>query len=258
MRCRSGRLMIPFMQNELSNAAQSWGSATWARVFAVVYDPSLWVGERAGLRAQRKELLSRARGCTLEIGSGTGLNLPYYPDDIDELVLAEPDASMRCRLEKRVRRSGRRARLLDSPAEQLPFADGSVDTLVSTLVLCTVDAPDLVLREVVRVLRPDGQLLFIEHVRSDSPALARWQDRLAAPWRRFARGCHCNRATTELMVSFGLRLDGVVEASWHAMPPIIRPLVIARAQMKASMADIGSPLVSPGAHCESRGRCVNG
>ncbi|MEO5901956.1 MAG: class I SAM-dependent methyltransferase [Ilumatobacteraceae bacterium] len=240
------------MQNELSSATQSWGSAIWARVFAGVYDPVLWVGERAGLRAQREELISRARGFTLEIGGGTGLNLPYYPDSIGELVLAEPDASMRRRLERRLRRSGRPAQLLDSPAEQLPFAAGSVDTVVSTFVLCTVDAPDEVLREVIRVLRPDGQLLFIEHVRSDSPTLARWQDRLVTPWRCFARGCRCNRATAELMVSFGLRLDAVVETSWHAMPPIVRPLVIGRARMRADVTDAGSLVVDHDTHCRSK------
>ena len=93
-----------------------------------------------------------ARGRTVEIGSGTGLNLPYYPDDLDELVLTEPDAAMRCRLGADAapqRPSGTR---LDARAERLPFADGSVDTVVSTFVLCTVDAPDLALREIVRVL----------------------------------------------------------------------------------------------------------
>jgi SAM-dependent methyltransferase len=199
------------------------------RIARVLYDPFLWVGERAGLRAHRKELLSRARGCTVEIGGGTGLNLPYYPDDLDELVLIEPDAAMRSRLEKRLGRSGRRARLVDAGAERLPFADGSVDTVVSTLVLCTVEAPDLALREIARVLRPDGQLLFIEHVRSESPTLAYWQDRLAAPWRRFAQGCRCNRATAELIVTCGLELEHVSQASWHAMPPIVRPLIAGQA-----------------------------
>ena len=121
----------------------SQGSSAWARTFAVLYDPFVWVSERAGLRARRNELLSGARGCTLEIGSGTGLNLPHYPDDLDELVLAEPDPAMRSRLEDRLRRSGRRARLVDAPAERLPFADGSVDTVVSTFVLCTVADPIL-------------------------------------------------------------------------------------------------------------------
>jgi len=202
------------------------GDSAWARAFALLYDPFVWLGERAGLRAHRRRLLIRARGRTLEIGSGTGLNLPHYPDDLTELVLAEPDAAMRARLEKRLRRSGSRARLIDAPAERLPFPDGSVDTVVSTLVLCTLDAPDVALREIGRVLRPGGQLLFLEHVRSESPTLARWQDRLARPWRRFARGCRCNRATAELIVSCGLRLDHTREGSWRGMPPIVRPLVV--------------------------------
>lgn len=246
------------MDNEPSHLPQSWTSATWARIFAVIYDPFLWVGERAGVRAQRTELLSRARGLTVEIGSGTGLNLPSYPDDIEELVLSEPDALMRSRLENRLRASGRRARLLDAPAEQLPFADGSVDTVVSTFVLCTVDAPDLALREVVRVLRPDGQLLFIEHVRSDSPTLARWQDRLAGPWHRFARGCRCHRATAELIVSCGLQLEVVEEASWRAMPPIVRPLVIGWASLGASVGNTGSDRVRSGGTREPEGRGVDG
>jgi SAM-dependent methyltransferase len=141
---------------------------------------------------------------------------------------------MRCRLDKRLSDSGRRVRLVDAPAERLPFADRSVDTVVSTFVLCTVDAPELALQEIVRVLRPDGQLLFLEHVRSDSPRLASWQDRLAEPWRRFARGCRCNRATAELIVTGGLTLDDLREGSWPAMPPIVRPLLAGRALIGTS------------------------
>jgi ubiquinone/menaquinone biosynthesis C-methylase UbiE len=197
-------------------------------VFAAIYEPSLWMGERAGMRRRRRELLSQARGQTLEIGSGTGLNLVHYPDDLDGLVLAEPDPSMRKRLQTAVRRSERMVDVIDARAERLPFADASVDTVVSTLVLCTVDAPDIALREIGRVLRPDGQLLFVEHVRSESPLLARWQDRLARPWQRFAEGCRCNRATLELIQACGFRVDAH-PAVWRAMLPIIRPLVIGRA-----------------------------
>jgi SAM-dependent methyltransferase len=217
------------MENTMTRGAPPAGSAAWARAFAVLYDPFVWAGEKAGMRARRRVLLSRARGCTLEIGSGTGLNLAHYPDSLDELVLAEPDATMRARLERRLDRSDRPARLIDAPAERLPFPDGSVDTVVSTLVLCTVDAPDLALREIARVLRRDGQLLFIEHVRADSPRLARRQDRLAGPWRRFARGCRCNRATAQLIEACGLELEPVGTASWSAMPGIVRPLIIGRA-----------------------------
>jgi ubiquinone/menaquinone biosynthesis C-methylase UbiE len=205
---------------------------TWARSFAALYDPVLWLGERAGLRAHRAELLGHARGRTLEIGAGTGLNLPHYPDDLDELILTEPDAAMRRRLATRL--THRQARLVDAPAERLPFADESIDTVVSTFVLCTVDAPDLAVREIARVLRPDGQLLFIEHVRADSPTLASWQDRLVTPWRHFARGCRCNRATAELMVACGLEFQAIREARWRAMPPIMRPLIIGRAQRRSS------------------------
>jgi ubiquinone/menaquinone biosynthesis C-methylase UbiE len=204
-------------------------SRAWARAFAAMYDPFLWIGERAGMRRHRHDLLAQARGRTLEIGSGTGLNFVHYPDDLDGLVLAEPDPSMRRRLQSAVCRSERRAQVIDAGAEQLPFGDATIDTVVSTLVLCTVASPDAALREISRVLRPDGQLLFIEHVRSESPPLARWQDLLAGPWQRVAEGCRCNRATLELMDARGFRVDAV-PAAWRAMPPIIRPLVVGRAR----------------------------
>src|SRR6478609_4233480 len=79
----------------------------WSRVFATVYDPLLWMGERVVMRGHRRELLRHARGRTVELGSGTGLNLPHYPDDLDELILTEPDAAMRARLQRRLDRSGR-------------------------------------------------------------------------------------------------------------------------------------------------------
>jgi SAM-dependent methyltransferase len=248
MRSSRGVRMVNFVDQDDTQADTSKRSTAWAGAFAILYDPFVWVGERAGLRAQRKELLSRARGYTLEIGSGTGLNLPHYPDDLDELILIEPGAAMRSRLGNRLRRSGRRARVADASAERLPFADNSVDTVVSTFVLCTVEAPDLALREVARVLRPDGQLLFIEHVRSESPTLAYCQERLATPWCRFAQGCRCNRATAELIAACGFNLESLSRATWHGMPPIVRPLIAGRATTRrpprhepgAGVPEIGS------------------
>jgi ubiquinone/menaquinone biosynthesis C-methylase UbiE len=215
---------------DVKAAPPSPAPGLWTRTFAVIYDPFLWTGERVGMRARRRELLGHARGRTVELGSGTGLNLAHYPDDLDELILTEPDAAMAARLQRKLRRSGRSVRVLGAPAERLPFDDGSVDTVVSTLVLCTVDSPDLALREIARVLRPDGQLLFIEHVRSESPRLAAWQDRLAGPWQRFAEGCRCNRATVELITACDLEVHQLREGSWRGMPAIVRPLVIGRAQ----------------------------
>src|SRR4051794_2921975 len=114
MRSRARSRMIVFVLNDIRDATPSPGSTAWARAFAVAYEPFLWAGEHAGVRALRRELLGPARGCTVEMGSGTGLNLPYYPDDLDELVLAEPDHLMRLRLEQRLRQSGRlRTRIAD-------------------------------------------------------------------------------------------------------------------------------------------------
>jgi SAM-dependent methyltransferase len=259
MRSNPGFRMVAVVETDVIYIKPSQGSGAWGRTFARLYDPVLWVGERAGLRAHRQELLSRARGCTVEIGSGTGLNLAHYPEDLDELVLIEPDPAMRSRLEKKLSRRGRPARLVDAPAERLPFADASVDTVVSTFVLCTVDAPDVALREIARVLRPDGQLLFLEHVRSESPTLARWQDRLAGPWRRFAQGCRCNRATAQLISACGLKLDYVREASWHAMPTIVRPLIAGRAQKtEPATARTGSVVVNRPCPATTRGLFADG
>src|ERR1700752_750767 len=164
-------------------------SAAWLRIFALLYDPFLWLGEIAGMRNRRSALLGDARGRVVEIGAGTGLNVAHYPEGIAELVLTEPDAAMRRRLTHRRQKHGRIGRIVDPPARRLPLADASVDTVVSTLVLCTVDDPEGTLREIARVLRPDGQLLFIEHVRAGSRFLAACQDNLLQAWRRFAGGC---------------------------------------------------------------------
>lgn len=203
-------------------------SRAWLRILALVYDPFLWLGEIAGLRRRRSALLSNARGQVVEIGAGTGLNAALYPDGIAGLVLSEPDAAMRQRLARRLQRNGRCAQIIDAPAERLPLADASVDTVVSTLVLCTVPNPEGTLREIARVLRPDGQLLFIEHVRAKSRFLAACQDYLLQPWRGFAGGCCCNRATVELMRACGFAIvaDDFV---WRGMPAIVHPLVVGRA-----------------------------
>ena len=176
----------------------------------------------------RSALLGGARGRVVEIGAGTGLNIAHYPDGIGELVLIEPEPAMRLRLARRLQRHAHVARILDAPAERLPLSDASVDTVVSTLVLCTVDDPERVLREIARVLRPDGQLLFIEHVRASSRFLAACQDNLLQPWRRFAAGCRCNRRTVELMRACGFAV-AAEDAVWRGMPPIVRPLMVGRA-----------------------------
>jgi ubiquinone/menaquinone biosynthesis C-methylase UbiE len=188
----------------------------YSRIFAAGYDLAFARGEHAGMADHRRALLAAASGRVLEIGAGTGLNLPHYPDGI-ELVLTEPEAPMARRLE---RRGGT---VIPASAEALPFEDASFDTAVSTLVLCTVPDPERAVAELARVLKPGGRLLFIEHVRGEG-RLARWQDRLERPWRRIGNGCHANRDTLALLRG---RFD--VQArreTWHRMPRLIRPLVV--------------------------------
>ena len=205
-------------------------SRAWLRIFALAYDPFLWLGESVGLRSRRRALLSNARGRVVEIGAGTGLNAAHYPDGLADLVLTEPDAAMRGKLARSLRRHGREARIVDAPAECLPLADASVDTVVSTLVLCTVPNPERTLSEIARVLRPGGQLLFIEHVRAKSRFLAACQDYLFAPWRRFAAGCCCNRPTVELMHACGFAVEAD-DFVWRGMPAIVHPLVVGSASV---------------------------
>ena len=203
-------------------------SAAWLRVMALVYDPFVWLGELAGMRRRRRTVVSGARGRVVEIGAGTGLNIAHYPDDIDDLVLMEPEPAMRRKLARRLRRHAVAGRIVDAPAECLPLSDESVDTVVSTLVLCTVTDPERALREIARVLRPGGQVLFVEHVRANSRLLAVWQDYLFRPWRAFAGGCCCNRPTGELMRACGFAVTAD-EALWRGMPRIVHPLLIGRA-----------------------------
>jgi ubiquinone/menaquinone biosynthesis C-methylase UbiE len=204
-------------------------SKVWESTFSAIYDPLLWVGERAGMAQRRAALLGQARGRVLELGAGTGLNLPYYPDHLEELVLTEPSPPMVARLERRAKQSETATSVMAAEAEQLPFEDDRFDTVVSTLVLCTVDEPQRAIDEIARVLRPGGKLLFLEHVRAETPRLARWQDRLHRPWHAFAAGCNANRATVDMLRESPLRVEAVENDRWSWMPALVHPLAIGTA-----------------------------
>jgi SAM-dependent methyltransferase len=199
--------------------------ATWGRLFSAFYDRAMASTEEAGLRQMRRELLSQARGRTVEIGAGTGANLPLYPDAVTELVLVEPDPHMRRKLEPRAGEADRTVEVVGAPGESLPFGDDEFDTAVVTLVLCTAPDPTAALAEIARVLRPGGRLLFLEHVRSQDPGLARWQDRLERPWRFCGDGCHCNRDTVATIEASPLTVEHVDRGRLPKAPPLVRPLV---------------------------------
>jgi ubiquinone/menaquinone biosynthesis C-methylase UbiE len=199
--------------------------ATWGRAFAAIYDRGLQATEEAGLRQMRRELLAGAGGRVLEIGAGTGANLDLYPDGVEELVLLEPDPHMVKRLRAKLAETRQAtATVVESPAERVPYEDDSFDTAVATLVLCTIPDPAAALAEVSRVLKPGGRLLFVEHVRSENPGLAHWQDRLEKPWRFLGGGCHCNRDTVATIAASQFELEEIQRGRMPKAPPIVRPL----------------------------------
>ncbi|HJZ35542.1 MAG TPA: class I SAM-dependent methyltransferase [Solirubrobacterales bacterium] len=229
--------------------------ATWGRAFARFYDRALRATEENGLGAMRGELLAGASGRVIEVGAGTGVNLDLYGDGVEDLTLVEPDPHMGAQLRKRLAeraedeaRAGASidpadalaapvkpipAHLVAAPAETLPFADDTFDTAVATLVLCTIPDPVAAIDELARVLKPGGRLLFIEHVRSDDPGRARWQDRFEKPWRFMADGCHCNRETEANLRSSSFQIESVDHGKLPKSPPIVRPLIRGTAVLAA-------------------------
>ncbi|MCO5315684.1 MAG: class I SAM-dependent methyltransferase [Solirubrobacterales bacterium] len=208
-----------------------------SRLSARLYDPVLWLGERTGLGRWRSRVVGAVTGSVLEIGAGTGLNLAHYPSGLERLVLTEPDRHKTARLRKRVV-PGVRPEVVRAPAEIIPFDDGEFDTVLATLVFCTVSDPAAAISEVVRVLKPGGRLLFLEHIRSDG-RLGRFQDRCERPWAWLADGCHCNRRTLELFDQAGLEVEVKARQDRFPMPPVVRPVVsgIARPRPDSGAAD---------------------
>ena len=197
-------------------------------IFARFYDRLMAGTEKAGLGQMRRELVASASGRVLELGAGTGHNLEHYTDAVTELVMTEPDPHMAARLRDRLTSEGTAAgnpTVLVAPAEDLPFDDGSFDCVVATLVLCTVENPARAAAEARRVLVEGGRLIYLEHVRSRSQRLARWQDRLERPWGFFAAGCHPNRATDQLLADTGFWIDSLEHDQLPKAPRIVRPLI---------------------------------
>lgn len=199
------------------------------RIFAATYDHQMRKVEKAGFRARREALLAGAHGDVLEIGAGTGANLAFYSPAVESLTLTDPEAPMMRRLDRNARASSPLIKVLRAPAEDLPFNDGVFDVAVSTLVLCTVTDQARALREVRRVLKPGGTLLFLEHVRSHDPRRARTQDRVNVLSRIVAHGCNCNRSTLEGIKQAGFTVTNIEHGELPKAPVFLRPLIAGRA-----------------------------
>jgi ubiquinone/menaquinone biosynthesis C-methylase UbiE len=185
-----------------------------------IYDPAMRRFEHSHLAAWRAAMLGDLTGRVLEIGAGTGANVPHYPREA-EVVLAEPDPHMR---EKLRARAGR-FEVSDAKAGALPFDDAGFDVVVSTLVLCSVRDLDRAVAEMGRVLRPGGKVIFIEHeAAARGSSTARWQRRLDPVWSRLTAGCHLTRDPEEALRRAGLEVavfERHVEPS-AALFPIVR------------------------------------
>lgn len=184
-------------------------------LFAAVYDRLVAPIERAGIAERRARMLGELTGKVLDIGSGTGANLPHY-HRADQVVMTEPDPAMRARLAAKLHQAVRPTEVVDAPAENLPFEDASFDVVVCTLVLCTVDDPAKALAEARRVLVAGGRLMVLEHV-VGTGRLATWQGRLNPVWSRLAGGCQLNRDTESAVVEAGFAPETVER--FRVLPP---------------------------------------
>jgi SAM-dependent methyltransferase len=197
------------------------------RIFAAAYNAIFAGLEKGGLADKRRELLSQASGVTLELGAGIGHNLPHYTEAVDRLVLTEPDPHMAKRLRDQLADSGRDAEVVEAGAESLPFGADEFDTVIATLVFCTIPDPGAALTEVARVLKPGGRMLFLEHVRAHSDRRARWQDRLNPVQRFCFGGCNLNRDTAATLRSSPLAIE---ELRDDRMPrvggPLVEPMIV--------------------------------
>jgi ubiquinone/menaquinone biosynthesis C-methylase UbiE len=186
------------------------GGEEMGKCFPFFYDLGMKQLEEKRFKQIRRKLLEEASGRVLEIGSGTGINLPIYRN-VERVDAVEPSPFMRKKAEVRMRDASVPIQFHGENAEDLPFRDSTFDTIVATLVFCTIPDPHKALREILRVSKPGAKLLFFEHVKMEQPVLALTQNALTPLWKKVCDGCHLNRDTLSLFKNAGYEVIKVKE-----------------------------------------------
>jgi ubiquinone/menaquinone biosynthesis C-methylase UbiE len=199
---------------------------------AALYDRMTKAMEERVFGPRRRRLLAEAEGRVLDVGGGTGANLPYYRfERMTKLSLLDPDGAMLDRARRKAAEIGAVVEFCVAYAEAMPFADESFDTVVFTLSLCTIPDPSRALHEARRVLSPRGKLLVFEHVQAAEPSVAKWQKRATPVWSVIAPGRHLDRDTRTTMETAGFVLEKREEGRETAIPfRILQPHLLAVAR----------------------------
>jgi ubiquinone/menaquinone biosynthesis C-methylase UbiE len=166
-----------------------------------------WSMRQKDLTAYRSRIIPAAAGRVLEIGIGSGLNLPFYSRNVTRVIGLEPSPKLLAMARRAEGAGNRSVEFIEGSAEAIPLEDASVDTVVTTWTLCSIPDALRALRDMRRVLRPGGRLLFVEHGRAPDPNVMWWQDRLTPVWKRVGGGCHLNRAIGTLIEGAGFQFD---------------------------------------------------
>lgn len=191
-------------------------------LIAKTYDFAMKSTEKRCLAQWRKEILALAHGDLLEIGAGTGINLCHYPEHASSITLSEPDPQMRKQLTRKIAEfKSRRITVIDCDAEAIDRPDNSFDTIVTTLVLCSVNCQSSSLKEIYRLLRPEGVLLFMEHIISDQPSVQTWQRRIEPFWSFFAGDCRLTRNTANAITKAGFIIEWLTEEPMLGAPAFV-------------------------------------
>jgi ubiquinone/menaquinone biosynthesis C-methylase UbiE len=188
-----------------------------------------WAMRGEAFQRLRADVLHEARGEVLEVGYGTALNLPHYPQNVTTLSMVDPVRILPYRVSERTARAVFPIRIEQAAAESLPFPEHSFDSIVSTWTLCTIRDPVRALQEIGRVLRPTGVFLFLEHGRSEDALTAAWQDRINPVQNLLACGCNLNRPISQLIEQSGLRIGDLSRFQMPRVPRIFGEMYRGRA-----------------------------